>query len=83
MNAIIVTLAITLALVLIGMAGMAVKTILGHGAMRRHCAGIDPYSGKHNGCACNIQTKDACHQSNNHPYQPLTVNDALMEEINT
>lgn len=81
MRIIVLTLVITMVLLLTCIAALAVKTIAGRGVLRRQCAGIDPYSGQRSGCACSELHKSACRQRDSKPYQPLAVNETLMEEI--
>lgn len=81
MHVILITLIITLVMVLLCIAGLAVKTIAGHGEMRRQCAGIDPYTGRHGECACGKQNNTPCLKRASHPYQTLAVNETLMQEL--
>lgn len=63
------------------MAGLGVKVLLRkRGEFKRHCASRDPYSGKANGCVCDQHRQAAC-TSDKERYQPLDVNQNLMNEI--
>ena len=63
------------------MAGLGVKMLLKrNGEFKRHCASHDPYTGESSGCACGKQRQAACTHGKER-YQPLDVNQTLMEEI--
>lgn len=60
------------------MLGLGIKVVARkNGEFRRHCASRDPYTGETNGCVCG--KKVACDKKTR--YQPLDVNDSMMEEI--
>ncbi len=64
------------------LAGLGIKTLVRrNGELKRPCAGMDPYSGKRHGCICASQQSAVCNERKSHPYQPLDVNENLMEEI--
>ena len=69
-----------LAIVVLCLAGLGIKILIQrHGEFKRHCSSMDPYTGKGGGCVC---TKGVtCANRTKHPYQPLEVNDELMEEL--
>ena len=80
MNILIITL-IALALVLLSLAGIGIKILVRkNGEFKRHCANVDPYTGK-GSCTCAAQQSSLCGERKRHPYQPLDINDELMREI--
>ncbi len=75
-------LLLSLIIVLICFAGLGIKILLKrNGEFKRHCAGHDPYTGKSNGCVCASASKSRCKTRQGHPYQPLDVNEELLNEI--
>ena len=81
MNTLILVFILTLGIVLLCLAGLGIKTLVHRGELKRHCAGMDPYSGKRTGCVCAERFDGNCSDRKRHPYQPLDVNDNLMKEI--
>ena len=80
MNILIITL-IALVLVLLSLAGIGIKILVRkNGEFKRHCANVDPYTGKGN-CTCAAQQSSLCEERKRHPYHPLDINDELMREI--
>ena len=49
------------------------------GEFKRHCASRDPYTGESNGCVCGKRMDARC--KSKEKYQPLDVNENLMEEM--
>lgn len=82
MNTSIVVLVLAMAIVLFCFAGLGVKTLLQrNGELKRHCASMDPYSGKRTGCICATRQNLECNDRQKHPYQPLEVNENIMNEL--
>lgn len=82
MNTFIVVFVLAMAIVLLSLSGLGVKTLLRHrGELKRHCASMDPYSGKRAGCVCAMQRSGPCGDRQKHPYQPLDVNENLIKEL--
>ena len=81
MNTFIAVLLSAMAIMLLCLAGLGVKTLLHRGELKRHCAGMDPYSGERTGCVCAKQHSEMCSDRQRHPYQPLDVNENLMREL--
>lgn len=80
MKTMLLTLACALVAVALLMAGLGVKMIFRkHGEFKRHCSGMDPYTGKSAGCVCGKAANAKC--KNKERYSPLEVNDNLMEEM--
>lgn len=82
MKTTIIVFIATVLIIVLCLAGLGIKTLVRkNGELKRHCSGMDPYSGKRNGCACASQHSSTCIERKHHPYQPLDVNENLMEEI--
>lgn len=64
-----------LAVVLLCFAGIGIKVLLRKGQFKRACSNVDPYTGKHGGCACADMKRAGCNERTQHPYQPLQVPD--------
>jgi len=80
MEKVLYILLITFVVVAFSFAAIGIKVIVKkRGEFKRHCAGVDPYTGKGNGCIC--QQKHLCDEKKKHPYQPLEVNEELLKEI--
>ena len=80
MNTFLLTLLLALEVVALLMAGLGVKMIFKkHGEFKRHCSGMDPYTGKSAGCVCGKAANVKC--KNQERYSPLEVNDNLMDEV--
>ena len=76
----LIVFVVALVAVLLLFAGLGIKMLLRrHGEFRRACAGHDPYTGAGSGCSCAVNK--ACSEPQRHPYQPLTVNDTLLEAM--
>ena len=70
----------TLTVVLLAFVGIGIKMLLRRrGEFKRACASRDPYTGDGGGCAC--AAKKVCEERENRAYQPLEVNETLLEEI--
>ena len=83
MKAVITIFLAAVIIMVLCIAGLGIKTLVRrNGELKRHCAGMDPYSGKRNGCICASQQSTLCNERKAHPYQPLDVNENLMEEVN-
>ena len=81
MKLFIIIFAFTLAVVILCLAGLGIKILLKRrGEFKRHCSSMDPYTGKGSGCVCANGAK--CANRQQHPYQPLEVNEELMKELN-
>jgi len=73
---------LALSILALSLAGLGIKTlVLKNGELKRHCAGMDPYSGKRTGCVCAERMEGECADRKKHPYQPLDVNSNLMSEL--
>lgn len=60
--------------------GLGVKMLFKkRGEFKRHCSGMDPYTGKGAGCVCGKAANAKCKSAERH--SPLEVNDELMKEI--
>ena len=80
LKTIVIVLVASFAIMLIAFAGLGVKMLVSkHGEFKRHCSSMDPYTGKSAGCTC--AAKKIC--DNNKPYQPLEVNNELLNETGT
>lgn len=77
---ILLTLLGTLAAVALLMAGLGIKMLVRkNGEFKRHCSGMDPYTGESAGCICGKAANAKCKKAKR--YSPLEVNDELMDEI--
>lgn len=85
----ITVLIASLVAVALMMVGLGIKIIVKkHGEFKRHCTSMDPYTGERGGCVCgkladqttkgNKTAKSCSHQR---PYNPLDVNDQLLDEL--
>jgi len=62
------------------MVGLGVKVLVRKkGEFKRHCASRDPYTGESNGCVCGKRMDARC--KSKEKYQPLDVNENMMEEM--
>lgn len=78
----LILITISISVVLLCFAGLGIKTLLmKNGEFKRHCAGVDPYTGERNGCSCQI-AETHCKSRERHPYQPLDINENLLNETN-
>ena len=81
MQLFLVILVAAFAAVAMLMAGLGVKMLLKrNGEFKRRCASRDPYTGESTGCVCGQHRRAACAPGKER-YQPLDVNQNLMEEI--
>ncbi len=75
----LITLLFAVAVVALMMLGLGIKMLVRkHGEFKRHCSGMDPYTGQSAGCVCRKATNAKCKE--NARYSPLEVNDNLMSE---
>ena len=81
MGKVAIVLVLTLVLLLLCFVGLGIRTLLHRGELKRHCSGIDPYSGKHNGCSCADWMGESCAERNRRPYQPMEVNENIYGEL--
>lgn len=82
MKTVIIVVVIAIAAVVLCIAGLGIKILLKpHGEFKRHCSSMDPYTGEGGGCVCAKATNTVCKNRQAHPYQPLDVNDELMNEL--
>ena len=80
------TLLFALGIVALMMLGLGVKMIFRkHGEFKRHCSGMDPYTGESAGCICRKaatkgqgSAKIKCKESER--YSPLEVKENLLSE---
>lgn len=76
---IVVALAAALAAVALMMAGLGIKTLVKkRGEFKRHCSGMDPYTGEGAGCVCGKAAGARC---SNKAHSPLEVNEEMMKEL--
>ncbi|MBQ6068505.1 MAG: hypothetical protein IJK84_03285 [Bacteroidales bacterium] len=62
------------------MLGLGVKMLFDRRAeFKRHCSSMDPYTGERGVCVCGRAAGARCEREGR--YQPLEVNDELMEEV--
>ena len=82
MKTFLTILLFALLILALSFAGLGIKTLVRkNGELKRHCAGMDPYSGKRTGCVCANRFESDCADRQKHPYQPLDVNSNLMSEL--
>ncbi|MBO4306966.1 MAG: hypothetical protein J5848_01480 [Bacteroidales bacterium] len=78
----LILIIISIAAILLCFAGLGIKMLLKKdGEFKRHCAGVDPYTGKRNGCSCQMASAP-CKGRERHPYQPLDINENFLKETN-
>lgn len=76
----LLTLLCALLTVALLMAGLGVKMLVKkNGEFKRHCSGMDPYTGESAGCVCGRSANAKC--KNAKRYSPLEVNNEMMDEI--
>lgn len=81
MKSLLVMSILSLIIVAICICGLGIRILLKHrGEFKRHCSSMDPYTGKNGGCNCPIANK-ACDTRHKRSYQPLEINEELMNEI--
>ena len=76
----LITLLCAVLVVALMMAGLGVKMLVRkNGEFKRHCSGMDPYTGESAGCVCGKAVKARCEKRER--YSPLEVNRNLMDEV--
>ena len=72
-----VILVAALAICALAFCGLGIKMLVRkRGEFKRHCASMDPYTGEAGGCVCgHLKTCEKAHK-----YQPLEVNQNLLDE---
>ena len=83
MKTFLVVLLCAVAVVLLCFAGVGIKVLLRKGQFKRACSNVDPYTGKHSGCACADLKQADCNERTHHPYQPLQVPEVWDEAAET
>jgi len=78
-STLLITLLCAVGVVALMMLGLGIKmVVLKHGEFKRHCSGMDPYTGQHAGCVCGRAANVKCKERER--YSPLEVNENLLSE---
>lgn len=81
MSTILLTLLCAIVITALLIVGLGVKMFFKKkGEFKRHCSGMDPYTGKSSGCVCGKAANTKCKEEKK--YSPLEVNGELMKEVN-
>jgi hypothetical protein len=76
---IVITILCAVAVVALMMLGLGIKMFVRkHGEFKRHCSGMDPYTGESAGCVCHKAANVKCKEEDR--YSPLEVNENLLSE---